>query len=169
LKADTLPEHDGWKPLLSHAISTGSEVDLVGVGNPLRGDDGVGLAIVAKLRRRLGARSGNLRIHEPSSMPERLLSRLALEGRRVVLFDAVEAASPGGQIVCSKLSETKYGYFATHNVPLKLIPGLESRPEEIYIVGVQPESMEVGEGLSPAATKAAESIVDFVADSRRRA
>ena len=102
-------------------------------------------------------------------MPELLLSRLSSSAGRIVIFDAIEAAKQPGAIVCSRLSDTKYGYFATHNIPLRLVPGLAERADDVYICGVQPESLEVGEGLSDVVSGSAAQIVKAVTDTVRGA
>jgi hydrogenase maturation protease len=156
-----------WEVGLRGALgrSPGS-VDILGVGNPIRGDDGVGLVIASQLRRILGARpSEGFRIHRDTLSPERLLSKLAASAGRIVIFDAVEATRAPGDIVCCRLRDSRYGYFATHNIPLRLIPGLESRVDDIYIVGVQPLSVGVGEGLSDVVRDSAARIVAAVTDA----
>ena len=151
----------GWRRQLDAALEFDGTVDLIGVGNPIRGDDAVGVEIVSRLRSKLGGSPKGMKIHPADRMPERLLSRVASTGDRAIVFDAVEASQPPGAIVCGRLSDTKYGYFATHNIPLKLVPGLEARLGDFYVVGVQPESLELREGVSDAARKAIELIVDF--------
>ena len=158
---------EDWQARLQDALESGGSTDLVGVGNSLRSDDAVGLEIASELRSRLGAAPARgVRIHSPSLMPERLLSKLASKEGRIIVFDAVEASKPPGEIVCSKLGETKYGYFATHNVPLRLIPGLSDRQQDVFVVGVQPQSLEVGEGLTDivrdSATRVAAAVTKAV-------
>jgi len=160
---------EDWALGLQEAI--GGEVgstELLGVGNPIRSDDAVGLEIARTLRRNLGPspRKG-VRIHRNSLMPELLLSKLSTSAGRIVIFDAVEASKEPGEIVCSRLANTKYGYFATHNIPLRLVPGLAAREGDVYIVGVQPESLEVGEGLSDVVSGSAAQIIRVVTDAVR--
>jgi len=126
----------------------------------------VGLAIASELRRTLGASpTRGYRIHKATPMPERLLAKLAKSSARILIFDAVEASRNPGEIVCTGLGESKYGYFATHNIPLRLIPGLESRLDDVYLVGVQPLSVEIGEGLSDVVRDSAARIVATVTDA----
>ena len=68
-----------------------------------------------------------------------------------------------GEVVFLPMAGTKYGFFGTHNIPLKLVPGLE-RLEEFYLVGVQPASLEVGEGLSEKVRESVDEIVAVVAE-----
>jgi len=155
-----------WETRLRSALARcPGSIDLMGVGNPIRGDDAVGLTIASELRETLGANPvRGYRIHKTTLAPERLLSKLALSSGRMLIFDAVEASKEPGAIVCARLGESKYGYFATHNIPLMLIPGMESRLDDVFLVGVQPLSVEVGEGLSDVVRESAAQIVAAVAD-----
>jgi len=153
---------DSWIPVVrSLLFGTGTRVvNIVGIGNPIKGDDGVGLEIVSTLRRELGpSPAPSLRIHSPSLYPELLISRIARSGERIVIIDAVEANMEPGAIVCSGLKEAKFGFFATHNLPLKILPEVAENLDESYVVGVQPESVEVGEGLSEKVRAASNRLV----------
>ena len=137
----------------------------MGVGNALRKDDAAGLEIVSDLISMLGpAPAPNLKIHGVSFSPERLLSKLSSETGKIVIFDAVEASREPGEVVFCSLSDTKYGFFATHNVPIRMIPGLAAREREICLVGVQPGSLEVGEGLTEPVRKSVKQVVAVVAE-----
>jgi len=136
---------------------------IFGIGNQLRGDDAVGLEAVAMLRRTLGRASEFARIHGLSSNPERLISALASRGERIMIIDAVEAKTEPGAIVFARLSETRFGFFATHNIPLRLIPGVAENAADTYLVGIQPDSTLVGEGLSPVVRKSCDRLVAMIA------
>ena len=154
-----------WRTRLSETIARRPvPLHLVGVGSELRKDDAAGLAIVSDLISMLGpAPAPDLKIHGVSSSPERLLSKLSSETGKIVIFDAVEASRDPGDVVFCSLSDTKYGFFATHNVPIRLVPGLAARERDIRLVGVQPGSLEVGEGLTEPVRKSVEQIVAVVA------
>jgi hydrogenase maturation protease len=130
----------------------------------LREDDGVGLHVVSEVRRRLG-RTRRLRTHPASLQPERVLSKIPPTDR-ILVIDAVQASLEPGAIVCAPLNETKYGFFATHNVPLRLLPGLSGRAD-VLVAGVQPGSAEVREGLTPAVKTSAEALADVIVKAVR--
>lgn len=137
----------------------------MGVGNELRTDDAAGLEIASSLRRRLGsAPAPGVKIYSSTPAPERLLSKLALAGGTIVVFDSVEASTSPGQVVFCPLADTKYGFFGTHNIPLKLVPGMDGRLGDVFLVGVQPASLEVGSGLSEIVRESIREIVDVVAE-----
>jgi hydrogenase maturation protease len=116
------------------------------------------------LRRRLRSASKRaVKIHGLSSNPERLISDLASKGERIVVIDAVEAQKEPGTIVCARLSDTKFGFFATHNVPLRLVPGVAENAADTYVVGIQPESVGVGEGLSEVVKESSAKLVALIA------
>jgi hydrogenase maturation protease len=138
---------------------------LVGVGNELKSDDAAGLEIVSSLRKMLGVSPApGVKIHPCTPMPERLLSRLASGEGRVVVFDAVEASAGPGQVIFRSMGDTKYGFFGTHNIPLKLVPGLGEHLGDFFLVGVQPESLEVGLSLSETVRESVDEIVAVVAE-----
>jgi hydrogenase maturation protease len=139
----------------------------VGVGNHFRRDDAAGLVALASLKRSLiRPRPGWVKFHDETSS-ERALSKIP-SGEGIVVFDAVESNGEPGRIVCASLADTKYGFFATHNVPLRLIPGLAERADSVFLIGVQPESIEVGEGLSATVSKSVDELVTEVARQVRR-
>ena len=155
-----------WRERLRETIADDRcPLHLVGVGNELKSDDAAGLEIASSLRKMLGASpASGVKIHARTPMPERLLSKLATGEGRVVVFDAVEASASPGQVVFRSFADTKYGFFGTHNIPLKLVPGLEDHLGSFFLVGVQPESLEVGLSLSEKVRESVDEIVTVVAE-----
>lgn len=136
---------------------------LLGVGNPVRKDDSVGLYIAARLRSCLGsAPSPRVSIHRAVDRPELAISRLDLGSRKLLVFDAVEASKPPGSIVFANIEETKYGFFATHNVPLRLLPSIRENGKNVFVLGVQPHDLGIGEGPSEFILPFAERVVSVI-------
>jgi hydrogenase maturation protease len=150
---------------LRECIYGGSGITHVfGIGNAMKQDDAVGFEVVSSLRRRLGPASRKaVRVHGLSSNPERAISDLASKGERILVIDAVEAQKEPGTIVCARLSETKFGFFATHNVPLRIVPGVAENAADTYVVGIQPDSVGVGEGLSEVVKESSVKLVSMIA------
>jgi len=141
----------------------------LGVGNPIKGDDSVGLYIAEGLRKTVGARpSSNVAIRSAPTYPELALSRLNLRESRLVVLDAVEMARPAGSIICARIDETKYGFFATHNLPLKLHPAVAENRGNVFVLGVQPEDLGVGANLSATVRCAADLVITDVASQLER-
>lgn len=136
-------------------------IHLVGVGNPLSGDDSVGLYIVSRLSERLGRKPRkNVVLHPITLMPERALSRVDCKKERVLIFDAVGTGMRPGGVILARLCDSKFGYFSTHNVPLRLIPELAENPSNVYLSGIEPGNLDLGEGLTEAVRRSADMIVD---------
>lgn len=137
---------------------------IVGLGNQMRRDDGVGLFVVSKLRRTTRKlQLGSVRIHTPSLRPELLISKISeKKGNRVLIMDAVEFNAKPGSILLAPINDVKHGFFSTHNIPLKLIPSLFEEGQSNYIFGVQPLDTEIGDKLSDPVNKSAETIISKI-------
>lgn len=142
---------------------TRTPLHLVGVGNPMRCDDAVGLEIVSQLMRRIGRRRlRNVVLHPPMSMPDRIFSHIDCRKERLLIFDAVESGGMPSQIILANLGDSKFGYFATHNIPLRVIPEVAANPSNVYVSGIEPAVLEVGEGLSDTVRSSADDVASVV-------
>ncbi|MEM0118436.1 MAG: hydrogenase maturation protease [Conexivisphaerales archaeon] len=136
--------------------------ELVGIGNPIRRDDSAGLFVIRHLRKKYGKHpSEGVVIHDPITAPELVRLKLSYKNARVIVFDSAEMNMKPGSIMLANISDSRYGFFATHNIPLKLIPYFAEHPEKTWIVGIQPEDVSIGEGLSNTAMKSVKELVSF--------
>ncbi len=135
-------------------------VHLVPFGNNLKRDDGVGIYILSKLRKMLKNNlSPHVKIHTITLNVETILRRISSRDV-VIIFDAVKTNNQPGTVVFTNLSSTNYGFFATHNIPLKVLLEYKSMLDNSYLLGIVPYDLSVGEGLSPLIKTVADSIVD---------
>jgi hydrogenase 3 maturation protease len=114
---------------------------LVGVGNPLRRDDGVGPWIAGAVR---DAASGTrLSVVDAQDVPENFAPAIArTDCRNVVFVDAVAAEGPPGSVVFGPLSGFgEVESFSTHRLAL---------------------SLEFGEGLTAEVERAAATLRDLI-------
>ena len=140
---------------------------ILGLGNLLRGDDGIGPRVVEELIRR-GLPEGVTAL-DGGTMGLDLLQ--VLEGwKRVVVVDAADVAREPGQFVRftpgqARLVET-VGPFSLHNAGLgevlALAGALGQTLPEMVIFGVQPAEVGWGEGLSPAVEAALPALANAV-------
>jgi hydrogenase maturation protease len=156
-----------WASEFNHRLCSANEkrpMTLVGVGNPIKSDDSVGLYIARKLRKACGARPRDyVWISPQSSSLEHALSKIANgKQRTVIIFDAVESNLAPGSIIFAGIGQTKYGFFATHDLPLRLVPSIAYNSSNIFVVGVQPSSYEVGEDLSKVVKESADKVVETI-------
>ncbi len=140
---------------------------VLGLGNPLRGDDGVGPRVVAELLRR--------RIPEGVEAVDGGIGGLdllhLLEGRkRAIIVDAAELGRRPGEFVRFTPEEAhlvqSLASLSSHTAgladALALARALGQTLPEIIIYGVQPERMDWGEGLSPAMEAALPQLVEEI-------
>ncbi|MEN6561504.1 MAG: hydrogenase maturation protease [Acidobacteriota bacterium] len=136
---------------------------LVGVGNPLRRDDGVGPWIVGAVR---GAADGaGLSLVDAQDVPENFVPAIARgAARNVVFVDAVAAAGGPGTVVFGPLAGfAEAESFSTHKLALSLSAKfLEAAGKRVFLLGIVPADLEFGTGFTPAAERAAASLRDLI-------
>ncbi|MCX7683417.1 MAG: hydrogenase maturation protease [Anaerolineae bacterium] len=138
---------------------------IIGLGNPLRGDDGVGLRVVEELRRR-GLPEGVVAI-EGGNAGLDLLDELE-KWERVIIVDAAKLGLEPGKFVRFTAGEVKFqeNGFSSHRAGLgevlSLAQALGRRLPEIVVFGVQPADMGWREGLSQEVEAAIPALSDAV-------
>jgi len=128
---------------------------LMGIGNPLRRDDGAGNYVARNFRRK-GWTSLDC-----GTVPENFTGITRKERPPLlVLVDAADMGNPAGEsrvVPKEKISTVSFG---THQVSLDvLVDFLSGTAGRVVIVGVQPLVVETGEGLSPVVREGADRLV----------
>ena len=140
---------------------------VLGLGNPLRGDDGVGPRIIEELTRR-GLPEG-VTVRDVGNAGLDLLN--ILEGwERAVIVDAAEMGREPGQFVRFTPDEArltqKDDHFSLHNAGLSevlaLANALGRTLPDFVIFGIQPAEFGWREGLSPAVEAAIPALTNAV-------
>ena len=135
---------------------------IMGIGNPLRGDDAVGLEILRELKGKLG---GNVKLIECGMVPENYLAEIErFHPTHVLMIDAAQLEDEPGTARLIPPENIAGIALSTHAMPLSLMAGIikESLGAKVILLGVQPEKTEFGEGLSPKLRKAARRIAEDV-------
>ena len=154
-------------------VGPAAGVLVVGYGNPLRSDDGVGPAVAERLAQDPRLRGAEIRA-EHQLTPELALD--ASGATLLVLIDAAEDAG-AGEVVVRRLGPdgtTGGGPVEEAGPPLThhLDPGgllalarelFGAAPASVVIVGIGVASLEVGETLSPEVQAAVPRVVELVA------
>lgn len=137
---------------------------VVGYGNPLRGDDGIGWVIAGRLATDPRfAGTAILQRHQ-------LTPELALDVSRADLVVLVDARSgpPAGSVSVERVDPAgATGTTWSHHLgPASLVAlagELYGRAAPVQVVSVGVGSLEVGEGLSPAVEAAVELAMETIA------
>jgi hydrogenase 3 maturation protease len=148
---------------LAEVIKKSSKIVFLGVGSPLRSDDNLGNRIVAALEEKLTVGPGReVHFYQGESAPENFTGAIrAVSPEYLILFDAAELGKPPGAFGIIDPDQVEGIGFASHVLPLKIIGNYLKATvgREIIMVGVQPQSLEFGERLSPAVTEAIDEFV----------
>jgi hydrogenase 3 maturation protease len=143
---------------------------LVGVGNPLRRDDGVGPWIIGALRAVLAG--STVRLVDAQDVPENFVLSIARDAcRNVVFIDAVSAGGPPGTVVFGPLAEFgEIESFSTHKLALSFSGKfLEPAGKQVYLLGIVPADLAFGTGFSVPVERAAAAVRDFIRRAARPA
>jgi hydrogenase maturation protease len=135
-------------------MSTNSRrVVVIGLGNPLMGDDGLGLAVLDELRSGYALPAG-VELVDGGTWGMNLLPVIE-DADELILIDAIDAGQPPGAFV--RLERDRLPrYLATkispHQVDLRDVLGLAelrgTLPPDTVALGLQPESIEFRNSLS---------------------
>ena len=142
---------------------------ILGLGNPLLGDEGIGVRVVEELK--------GLELPDGVTVVEGGTAGLGLIGlmegyQRVIIVDAADMGRPPGRVVRFTPSEaqlkTAEAPLSLHEIGLgevlALAKALEVAPAELVIIGIQPSRVEGGVGLSPEVEGAIPQIIRIILD-----
>ena len=133
---------------------------IIGVGNPLRHDDKVGLEIAHQLNNHI--QDARVLAIESESVPENYLDRIvAFNPSHILLLDAALLNLPAGTVQFMKSIPAVYSTISTHTLPLYLFTSYLQRiiDTQIGFLLIQPADITFGEGLSPEVHATAKRIV----------
>jgi len=125
-------------------------VCFMGLGNPDYGDDGFGVRLAEEL-----LKAGVRDVIVAGTTPERHLAAIA-EGDfdDLVFLDAVECGAEAGSVVVadSREIEARFPQISTHKISVAVLAEvIESNGKtRVWLLGVQPQSLQSGQWLSPA-------------------
>ena len=143
---------------------------VIGIGNPLRGDDAVGLLVARRVRE---LADPEVEVMELEGEPARLID--AWQGARLaVVVDAVKSDAPEGAVMRfdatadplpPSLSAT-----STHALGLgdavEIARALDRLPERLIVFGVEGTRFQAGSDLSPAVAAAVQAVAEAVLRER---
>ena len=135
----------------------GKRFGVVGVGNIFKGDDGLGPALVALLE----ARGARFPYVDACEVPENYGGWVVKRGLDVAVFvDAVDFGGAPGEWRVIPFADLMHSASSTHRLSLHfLIRYLKEQWKgDPVLVGVQPKSLKLGEGLSPEITAGIEAL-----------
>ncbi len=135
---------------------------LMGIGNTLRSDDGIGSIIAQSFKDRdwLSINCG--------VVPENFTSIIKKNRPNlVVLIDAVEMDLKSGEFRIISPDRINALHLTTHSMPLSfLISYLKEYTQELIFIGIQPEVINYSNSVSPNVLKSSEKITKILKDKK---
>lgn len=140
---------------------------VIGLGNPLMGDDGLGLVALERLRAEC-AIPAEVELVDGGTWGMNLLPVIEDAGR-VLLIDAIDIGTAPGTLV--RLDRARLPrYLATkispHQVDLRDVLGLAelrgTLPTDTVAVGLQPQRIALGTGLSDVVQRRLDDLLTLV-------
>lgn len=134
---------------------------VITVGNYLRSDDSVGPYIAGNIH----SPRKNLIVLDAGDRPENFIDR-AVEANptKTIIIDAADFGGVPGELRIIPEHVIPDKPLSTHSFPLSIIARLlaEDTGSEVSFLGIQPENMDFGEGLSPKVKSAADEIIKLI-------
>ena len=153
-------------------------VAVVGLGNLILSDEGVGVHVV----RRLGETCDfpdDVALIDGGTSAIDLLDQL-VEAEHIIFVDAAQTGGPPGSIVALEGARLPVWFrerMSPHQIGLAdllaTLALMDRTPESVTLIGIEPQSMELGTELSPvveaAACEACRKVLDTLAALGARA
>ncbi len=128
----------------------------VGLGNLLKNDDGVGVYISRRIKKTTMISALTVEV----SIENYIGKINSLEPDIMVLIDCAEMKSAPGTFDLFPVSQVQDLTFNTHNISLKRLSEFFEMP--VFILGIQPESVDFGENISYLVKDVANKIVQLI-------
>jgi len=143
-----------------------ASVLVLGIGNLLLEDEGVGPRAIEELSRRYRF-SPEVQLLEGGTAGFSLLPRI-IEADRLLVLDAIQAGEPPGSLLAldgNSLPAACGKKLSPHQIGLGdvlAVARLYGGPKEIAVLGVEPQSLNLGIGLSSRVAQALEKLIEAV-------
>lgn len=137
-------------------------VCLMGLGNTDYGDDGFGVRLAEAL-----AAVGVPEVVVAGTTPDRFIGRVADGGfDRLIFLDAVEFGGAPGSVVLLDGADmvARFPQISTHKISLGLLAQWveSSGPTRAWLLGVQPQSLKSGAGLTTTVQNTLDALVELL-------
>lgn len=140
-----------------HSRFAGKRLLVVGIGNELCGDDGLGPRLIAALQGKVGAQ-----LLDAGDVPENFLGKIcSLRPEVIFIVDAADIGGDPGDIAVLETDELRGLLALTHNPGLRLFTYFlqQETSAQILVMAVQPEGTSPGAAISPAVQRTLNSLV----------
>jgi len=142
---------------------------IIGIGNPMRQDDGIGLFLLQKIKQHPSFSSDDVCFLDGGTGGMNLLHLFHLYDM-VILLDAVDFHSSPGDVRFFSVDDIKSNKVnssvSTHYVDVLQIISFAQKidecPDHVFVFGVQPADVSFGEGFTPLIESKKEEYVHLL-------
>jgi len=143
-------------------FSNAERIVIIGIGNPIRGDDFVGLKITQDL---CGKVPKNVYLIECETVPESYTQMIVdFDPTHIILIDAaVMGKRLGDSVLIEPESLPVFSAISTHALPLRIFCDFlkKNTKAKIALLLIEPARTSFGENLSPTVEDSAKRIVNL--------
>jgi hydrogenase 3 maturation protease len=140
-------------------------VSIAGIGNIIRGDDGLGPKFIELMK----ARSAGAGLFDCGTAPENyIFPILSTSCDTVVLIDAADMGIAPGGIRIFSLDEISTVSFSTHNPSPRLFTDLLKTGKDdlnIFVISIQPKTTALGAPLSKEVLQGLDTLADAFSEA----
>jgi hydrogenase 3 maturation protease len=137
---------------------------VIGVGNELKADDGIGLQVAKQLQDE-GLAGKDIMVI-PAEVPENHIQPIVkFRPELLVLVDSADFRGKAGEVRAIRDEEISKVFTNTHSVPLILfLEAVKERSPEMrtIFIGIQPKQLAFGKPMSPEVKKAGRAAADAI-------
>ena len=140
-----------------------TKVMIVGLGDRMRKDDAAGCEAAEQLTREI--KKNNIKVINAENIIENYLGAIErFKPTRLFVIDALDFGGNPGEVKIFKPHQVKDTTSSTHNFSLSLIIEhiIKETGARCEVIGIQPETIGFGEGLSISAEKGIKKAVKMV-------
>jgi hydrogenase 3 maturation protease len=138
---------------------------VVGVGNPLRGDDAAGCLLARRMRD-----TPDVRVIEAEEIPESFVGDIAAAAPNVVvLVDAVDLGALPGTVAVLETDDVAAYAPTTHRLALSLVMDVVQRRTgaDVFLIAVQPLNLAFGAPVTPQVGAGVELLAGVLSELLR--
>jgi len=139
---------------------TDKNILFVGIGNLLKQDDGAGVYISRKIKKRKNIDTLTVEV----SIENYIGKINFLNPDILILIDCIDVNEPPGTALLLPVENIMDLTFNTHNISLKNISGFFKA--EAFILGIQPVSIGFGENISYLVRSVSNEIINLINNRR---
>lgn len=145
--------HGGPRPIL-----------IIAVGNTIRSDDGAGPYIAS----RLSPEPDGFVIVNAGEKPESAVDKASrIKPAKIVIIDAADFGGRPGEARIIPVDSIPCDTLSTHRFPLGVIARIleDDTGSKVFFLGIQPQSVSLGETISLPVRKTADKLVEIIRGS----